>query len=90
MFLLFIKFEFLRKNGVFEKIKSHLPEHLPALQQLTSPHLFNFIQKIVSPTPHLKKRAETALHMRDRLHRRDNKVITILYKRFFIYRTVKS
>ena len=33
------------KNGVSEKINAHLPQHHPALQQLFSPHLFNFIQK---------------------------------------------
>ena len=49
------KFKFLYKNGVPEKIKSHLPQHLPGLQQLFSPHLFNFIQKIVSPIPILKR-----------------------------------
>ena len=43
--LLFIKFKFLWKNGVSAKIKAHLPQQPPALQQLFSPHLFNFIQK---------------------------------------------
>ena len=51
MLLLFIKFKFLYKNGVPEKIKTHLPQHLPGLQQLFSPYLFNFIQKIISPIP---------------------------------------
>ena len=54
MFLLFIKFRFLWKNSVSEKIKAHLPQHPtppPALQQLFNPHLFNFIQKTDSPTP---------------------------------------
>ena len=51
MFLLFIKFKFLWKNGVSEKIKAHSLQHRPALEQLFSPHLLNFIQKIVSPTP---------------------------------------
>ena len=39
MLLPFIKFQFPWKNGVSEKIKAYLPEHLPALQQLLSPHL---------------------------------------------------
>ena len=45
-----IKFKFIWKNGILVKIKAHLPQHPPALQQLFSPHLFNFIQKIGSPT----------------------------------------
>ena len=49
MFLLFIKFKFLNKNGVPDKIKTHLPQHLPGLQQFFSLHLFNFIHKIVTP-----------------------------------------
>ena len=32
MFLLFIKFEFLRKNGISEKIKAHFPHDPSALQ----------------------------------------------------------
>ena len=43
--LCFIKSKFLWKNGVSAKIKAHLPQQPPALQQLFSPHLFNFIQK---------------------------------------------
>ena len=50
MILLFIKFKFLWKIGVSEKIKAHLPQYPLALQQLLSPPLFNFIQKTVSPT----------------------------------------
>ena len=88
MFLLFIKFKFLWKNGVPEEIKAHLPQQSPALQQLLSPHLFNFIQKIVSPTSFKKEGRDCILYKR--LQRRDNKVITILYDRFFIHRTVKS
>ena len=88
MFLLFIKFKFLWKNGVSAKIKAHLPRQPPALQQLFSPHLFNFIQKYCYLHLHLKKGRDCILY--ERLQRRDNKVITILYDRFFIYRTVKS
>ena len=31
--LLFIEFKFLWKNGIPVKIKAHLPQHPPALQQ---------------------------------------------------------
>ena len=34
---------FLWKNVVSEKMKAYLPQHPQALQQLFSPHLFNFI-----------------------------------------------
>ena len=56
MFLLFIKFRFLYKNGVPEKVKTHLPQHLPGLQQLLSPNY---------PHLHFKKWAETAFYIRD-------------------------
>ena len=45
MFLLFIEFKFLWCFW-----ENHLPRHLQALQQLFSPHLFNFIQKTSRPT----------------------------------------
>ena len=51
--------KFFWKNGASEKLKAHLPQQPPALQQLISPHLFNFIQKNCYPRPHLKKRADT-------------------------------
>ena len=88
MFLLFIKFKFLWKNGVPEKIKAHLPLQLPALQQLVSPHLFNFIQKMLCPT-HLKKRIEMAFYRRD-YKGETIKLLPFYMKDFLIYRTVKS
>ena len=63
VFLLFIEFKFLKKNGVSEKIKTNLPQHSPALQQLFSPHFFNFLQKTVSPTP-IKEGRDYAFYMR--------------------------
>ena len=88
-FLPFIKFKFLWKNGVSEKSKAHLPQHPPALQQLLSPTFSILFKKIVSPTFHFKKEGRDCI-LYERLQRRDNKVITILYDRFHIYRTVKS
>ena len=51
MFLLFIKFKFLRVNGVSEKIEAHFPEHdqPPLLLLTTSPP--PSITKIVQPSP---------------------------------------
>ena len=77
MFLLFIKFKFLWKNGVPEKIKTHLPQHPPALQQLFSPHL---LKKFLAPPPFKKEGKNCILY--ESLQRRDNKVITILFDRF--------
>ena len=66
MFLLFVKFKFLWKNGLSEKIKAHLPKHLPALQQLFSPHLSNLFKKIVTPTP-IQKRGQRLCILYERL-----------------------
>ena len=41
----YINSGFSGKIGVSEKIKAHLPQQSPALQQLFSPNLFNSIQK---------------------------------------------
>ena len=66
MFLLFTKFKFLWKNGVSEKIKVHLPQHPPRLQQFFSPHLFNFIQKkLLAPPPFKKEGRDYVFYMRD-------------------------
>ena len=42
---LFIKFKFLWKNDISEKIRAHLPQDHPPLQKLFSRRLFNFNQK---------------------------------------------
>ena len=82
---------FLWKNAVSEKIKANLTQHPQALQQLFNRHLFIFIQIFFSLTPIYdgEKRGKRLCILYERLHRRENKVITILYDRFFIYRTVK-
>ena len=46
----FTFYSILWENGVSEKIKAHLPQHPGSLQQLFSPHLINFIPKMVIPT----------------------------------------
>ena len=56
MFLLFIKFKFLWKNSISEKIKAHLSQHAPHhYNNCSVTLLFNFLLKIVSPTPILKR-----------------------------------
>ena len=64
MFLLFIKFKFLWKNGVPEKIKTHLPQHPQHYNNCFTPTFLIFFKKLLVPT-HLKKRAETAFYMGD-------------------------
>ena len=67
------------KHCVSEKIKAHLTQHPQALQQLFSPHLFNFIQKFLVSAPFKKDCRDYAFYMRDeRTQSRNNKVITIL------------
>ena len=66
----FTFYSILWENGVSEKIKAHLPQHPGSLQQLFSPHLINFIPKMVfpfslPPLHYLKKRAETLHSIRD-------------------------
>ena len=90
MFLLFINFKFLWKNGVSKKIKVHLPQHPPVLQKLFSPHLFNFIQKKLLAPPPFKEGRDYAFCMRDYKGDTIKLLGTILYDRFLIYRTVKS
>ena len=87
-YFLLYKFKFLWKNGVSEKIKAHLPQQHPALQQLFAPTFLISFKKIVGPTP--TERGQRLCILYDRLQRRDNKVITILYDRFYIYKPVKS
>ena len=65
IFLLFIKFKFLWKNGVSEEIKAHLPQKPPALQQLFSPHFFNFFLKKMLAPPTFKEGRHYAFYMID-------------------------
>ena len=87
MFLRFIKFKFLWKNGVSEKIKAHLPQHPQHYNNCSAPTFLILFKKLLAP-PSFKKEGRNCI-LYERLQRRDNKVITILYDRFLIYRTVK-
>ena len=50
---------FFRENGVSKKIKAHFVQNPPPLQQLFSPHLFNFIQKKLASLPFKVEGAES-------------------------------
>ena len=54
LFLLY-QFQASKEKWFSKKIKAHFPQHPAALQQLLSPHLFNFIQKFFSPIPIQKR-----------------------------------
>ena len=69
------------------KLKLIYPSTFQDYNNCSASHLFSFIQKIVRPIP-LKKDSRNCI-LYQRLQKRDNKAITILYDRFFIYRTVK-
>ena len=74
-------FYFLLNSDFSGKSVSFTPVSPPALQ-LFNPHLFNFIQKTDSPTPFTEEGRDCILY--ERLQKRDNKVIAILYERVFI------
>ena len=52
------------------------------------PPFLILFKKLLAPFPFKKDGRNCILY--ERLQRRDNKVVTILYDRFFIYRNVKS
>ena len=75
---------FLRK---LKLIYPSIPQHC---NNCSAPIFLILFKKFLDPLPFKKEdRLQYAFYMRD-YKGRDNKVITILYDRFFIYRTVKS
>ena len=87
--LLFIKFKFISKNGVSEKIEGHLPQYPSALQHLFNSNLFNFIQKIFSAIS-IYKRGQRLCILYARLQRRDNKGITIISEYELVVRALQN
>ena len=69
MFLVFIKFKFLWKKGVSEKIKARLLQHRPALQQFFSPIFLILFKKLLAPPPFKKEGRDFILY--ERLQKRD-------------------
>ena len=63
-FLLFGRASFLGRMVFRRKLKLISPRHLPALQQLFSPHLFNLFKKILASPP-FKIEGDYAFYMRD-------------------------
>ena len=72
--------------GKLKLIYHSIPRHQNNCSALTFLILF---KKIVSTSP-IQKREQRLRILYEILQRSDNKVISILYQRFLIYRTVKS
>ena len=51
------------ENGVFEKIKAHLPQQPPALQEMFSPHILILFKKNVSPSSFKKEGRDYPFYM---------------------------
>ena len=88
MFLIFMKFKFPQKNGVPEKIKTHFPSTFQHYSNCSAPTFLILFKKLLAPPPFKKEDRNCIIY--ERLQRTDNKVITIIYDRFFTCRTVKS
>ena len=67
MFLLFIRFGFLWKNGASEENKAHLPQHPTALQQLFSLTFLILFKKLLTPPPFKEEGSDYAFHMTVRM-----------------------
>ena len=65
MFLFFIKFKFLWKNGFSEKIKAHLPQHLQHYNNCSAPTFLILFKKLLAPPPFKKEGRDYAFYMRD-------------------------
>ena len=79
---------FSRKMVFLRKLKPIYPSTPQHYHNCSTPTFLILFEKLLAPPP-FKKEGRTCI-LYERLQRRDNKVITILYDRFFIYRTVKS
>ena len=66
-FTVLLNSRFSRKMVFLIKLKLVYPSNSPALQQLFSPHLFNFIKKkkTLAPTQFKKEDRDYAFYMRD-------------------------
>ena len=64
MFLLFIKFKFLWKNGIPEKIKAHLTQHPKHCNNCWSPTFLTLFKNILAPPPFRKEGRDSAFYMR--------------------------
>ena len=69
------------------KLKPIYPSTSQDYNNCSAPTFLILFKKLLAPPPFKKEGRNCILY--ERLQRRDNKVITILYEIFVIYRTVK-
>ena len=69
------------------KLKPICPSTSQDYNSCSAPTFLILFKKLLAPSPFKKVGRNCILYQR--LQSRDNKVVTILYDRFFIYRTVK-
>ena len=84
----YINSGFSGKMVVLRRLKLICPSNPQHYNNCSARTFLILFKKIVSPT-HIQ-RGQRLCILYERLQRRENKVITILYDRFFIYRTAKS
>ena len=65
MYLLFIKFKFLWKNGVSEKTKAHLLQHPQHYNNCSAPTFLILFKKLLAPPLFKKEGTDYAFYMRD-------------------------
>ena len=93
MFLIFIKFKFLWKKGVSEKIKrkSFIPAYRKPYNNCSSPTFLVLLKKLLAPPPFKKEGRDYVFYMKDYTGETITLLafyMTLLYYHF-IYRTVK-
>ena len=72
---------------LLRKLKPIYPSTSQNYSNCSAPTFLILFKKLLAPSPFKKGGRNCILYQR--LQRRDNKVITIVYDKFFIYRTLK-
>ena len=78
---------FPRKMVFLRKLKPIYSSTSQYYNNCSAPAFLMLFKKLLVPSPFKKEGRNCILYQR--LQRRDNKIITILYDKFFIYRIVK-
>ena len=82
MFLVFIKLQFLRKNGVSEKIEAHSPSTLQHYNNCSAPSFLFVFKKLLAPPPFKRGGRDYAFYTRDY---KGEKIKLPFYMKEFLY-----